>query len=118
MDHRQQRVHRESGHSGYLNNHAPNTPHPLFTGVAGNTAVVLTLAKTPKLWTATNVFIANLAIADISACMLDLPLSAYYQITDDWIFGEVLCMVRPLGLRNETSISCCGINGINPCLPN
>lgn len=68
----------------------------ILLGVVGNTLVVVTVAKTRKMWTATNVFIANLALADISVCVVDLPLSAYYQLTDDWIFGQFLCRVFPL----------------------
>ncbi len=65
----------------------------ILVGAIGNTMVVITVAKTKQMWNATNIFIANLAISDVFVCVLDLPLSVYYQITDRWIFGEALCHV-------------------------
>ena len=65
----------------------------ILVGAIGNTMVVITVVKTRKMWDATNIFIANLAISDVFVCVFDLPLSAYYQITDKWIFGEALCHV-------------------------
>ncbi|KAK2162847.1 hypothetical protein LSH36_90g01011 [Paralvinella palmiformis] len=67
----------------------------IVLGALGNTLVVVTVAKTKQLWNATNIFIANLALADILVCAFDLPLNAYYQITDDWVFGRTLCHVIP-----------------------
>ena len=68
----------------------------IFLGAVGNALVVMTVVRTRKLWNATNIFIANLAFADVFVCVFDLPVSAYYQITDDWIFGEALCRVIPV----------------------
>lgn len=68
----------------------------IFLGTVGNTLVVLTVIRTKKLWNATNIFIANLAFSDVFVCVFDLPISAYYQITDDWIFGSALCKVIPV----------------------
>ena len=65
----------------------------ILVGAIGNIMVVITVVKTRQMWNATNIFIANLAISDVFVCVFDLPLSAYYQITDRWIFGEALCHV-------------------------
>ena len=65
-------------------------------GALGNIMVVLTVIKAKKMWNATNIFIANLAVADIFVCVFDLPLSAYYQITGQWIFGATLCRIIPM----------------------
>lgn len=67
----------------------------IFLGTLGNSLVVLTVIRTRQMWTATNIFIANLALADVFVCVFDLPLSVYYQLTDDWIFGKALCHVIP-----------------------
>jgi hypothetical protein len=32
-----------------------------------------------------------LAMADICLCVFNLPLQLHYQVTDNWIFGSVLC---------------------------
>ena len=68
----------------------------IFLGTVGNSLVVLTVIRTRKLWNATNIFIVNLAFSDVFVCVFDLPISAYYQITDDWIFGPALCKVIPV----------------------
>ena len=65
----------------------------ILVGAIGNVMVVITVVKTRQMWNATNIFIANLAISDVFVCVFDLPLSAHYQITDRWIFGEALCHV-------------------------
>ena len=67
----------------------------IVLGAFGNSMVVITVIRTPALWNATNIFIANLACADILVCVLDLPVSLYYQLTDNWIFGRVLCHMIP-----------------------
>ena len=67
----------------------------IFVGAVGNLLVVLTIVRTKQLWTATNVFIANLAMSDVFVLVLDLPFSAYYQITDYWAFGKILCHIIP-----------------------
>ena len=69
----------------------------IVLGAAGNTMVVITVAKTRQMWNATNIFICNLALTDVFVCIFDLPLSVYYQITDDWRFGQVLCHIIPAG---------------------
>lgn len=64
-------------------------------GTLGNTLVVVTVATTVKLRTATNIFIANLAIADIFVCAFDLPLNLFYLLTDYWPYGRTLCHIIP-----------------------
>ena len=70
----------------------------IVLGAVGNAMVVTTVVRTPALWNATNIFIANLAVADILVCVFDLPVSLYYQLTDNWIFGSVLCHIIPCTL--------------------
>ena len=47
------------------------------------------------MWNATNIFIANLALADVFVCVFDLPLNLYYQLNDRWSYGPALCHVIP-----------------------
>lgn len=60
----------------------------------GNTLVVLAVATTRKLRTVTNVFIVNLACADLLLGVLILPFSAVLEIKDVWIFGQIWCQVK------------------------
>ncbi|XP_012937854.1 octopamine receptor 1-like [Aplysia californica] len=61
--------------------------------LAGNTLVVAAVATTRKLRTVTNVFIVNLACADLLLGVLVLPFSAVLEIKDVWIFGHLWCQV-------------------------
>lgn len=62
--------------------------------LVGNTLVVLAVATSRKLRTVTNVFIVNLACADLLLGVLILPFSAVLEIKDIWIFGHVWCQVN------------------------
>jgi len=62
----------------------------LLLGVFGNGLVFITVAKNPLMRTSTNIFIANLALADIFVCAFDLPLNLYYQVN---------CCVLQLAVR-------------------
>ncbi len=64
-------------------------------GTFGNLLVVLTVTRAKCMQNPTNIFIANLALADIFVCVFDLPLNAHYQITGSWAFGAALCHVIP-----------------------
>lgn len=52
----------------------------LAFGVLGNGLVFVTVASAPRMRTATNIFIANLALADCFVCAFDLPLNLHYQV--------------------------------------
>src|SRR6218665_1160129 len=67
----------------------------IVLGTCGSILVLVTVLKTRHMWSATNIFIPNLALADLFVCAFDLPLTLYYQLTDDWLFGRTLCHVIP-----------------------
>jgi len=64
-------------------------------GSIGNVLVFCVIVRRPEMWSPTNVLIANLAFADIFVCAFVLPVSLYHQLTDDWVFGRVLCHAIP-----------------------
>lgn len=63
----------------------------ILIGMIGNVIVVFIVARNRHMHNVTNVFIANLALSDIGLCVFSLPVQLYYQLTDHWIFGQVLC---------------------------
>ncbi|XP_041353696.1 neuropeptide Y receptor type 5-like [Gigantopelta aegis] len=65
----------------------------IFVGFFGNLVVVIVIVKYRQLHTVTNIFIANLAVADIVLCIFNLPFQLHYQLTDKWAFGEILCHI-------------------------
>jgi hypothetical protein len=44
----------------------------------------------------TNIFILNLALADIFLCLLAVPITPLYSFLGGWHFGESLCYVFPM----------------------
>ena len=65
----------------------------ILLGLLGNTVVVFVVVRNRKMQNVTNIFIANLALSDISLSVYSLPIQLYYQLTDNWIFGEVMCRI-------------------------
>ncbi|XP_012864755.1 PREDICTED: neuropeptides B/W receptor type 1 [Dipodomys ordii] len=59
-------------------------------GLAGNSAVLLVLLRTPRMKTVTNLFILNLAIAD-ELFTLVLPVNIADFLLRQWPFGELMC---------------------------
>lgn len=57
-----------------------------LTAVVGNVMVVVVVAKTPKMGTVTNLFIANLAIADILVAIFCIPIT----FLDNIYYGEYI----------------------------
>ena len=53
----------------------------IIVGTLGSLLVFMSVVSTRQMWTATNVFIANLALTDLVVCAFDLPLSLHYQVT-------------------------------------
>jgi hypothetical protein len=52
----------------------------IVLGSVGSLLVILSIARSRLMWTATNVFIANLALSDLFVCAFDLPIMLHYQV--------------------------------------
>ncbi|XP_028515670.1 QRFP-like peptide receptor isoform X2 [Exaiptasia diaphana] len=63
-------------------------------GTFGNMLVLLVTRK-QRMRTVTNVFIANLALADLAVCVFSIPISLAYTSLGYWPFGQVLCQTMP-----------------------
>lgn len=61
-------------------------------GLCGNTLVIYVILRYAKMKTVTNIYILNLAIADV-LCMMSLPFIALQLALVHWPFGEALCRV-------------------------
>lgn len=97
------------GNDSYPNdtNPDPNEPHQDKTssvvitfiyfmvcavGLCGNTLVIYVILRYAKMKTVTNIYILNLAVADV-LCMMCLPFIALQLALVHWPFGEALCRV-------------------------
>ena len=64
----------------------------ICTGVTGNVLVILAVTQVPSMKTVTNVFIGNLACADLIVTTICCPLVLNHMVTyPDWTLGENMC---------------------------
>ena len=71
----------------------------ILAAVFGNSLILTSLYRFTCLQTKTNVFVLNLAIADLFLAVLAMPFTLVSSITYDWIFGTVMCQI--LGALNS-----------------
>ncbi|CAN7997771.1 unnamed protein product [Ixodes pacificus] len=63
----------------------------MVLAVLGNAMVVLTVVRHRGMRTRTNMFIVNLAVADILVAVLDMPVSLATLLRGDWTLGYGFC---------------------------
>jgi len=59
-------------------------------GLCGNSLVIYVILRYAKMKTVTNIYILNLAVADV-LCMMSLPFISMQLALVHWPFGETLC---------------------------
>lgn len=75
-------------------------------GLCGNTLVIYVILRYAKMKTVTNIYILNLAVADV-LCMMSLPFIALQLALVHWPFGEVLCrVIMTVGRWKQRRFSC------------
>lgn len=60
----------------------------------GNTMVLIVVARHRGMRTRTNMFLCNLATADLLCTAIDMPFSLATVIKGDWVFGETFCYIN------------------------
>ncbi|GAB1597435.1 probable G-protein coupled receptor 83 [Argonauta hians] len=73
--------------------------------VIGNGLVILVIIKNKRMQTVTNLFIANLAIADVITGMFAIPFQFQAALLQRWIFAHFLCSLAPFVLTMSVSVS-------------
>lgn len=63
--------------------------------VIGNSLVILTLVQNQGMRTITNLFLLNLAIADLLVGVFCMPFTLVGIVLKDFVFGSVLCKFIP-----------------------
>ncbi|KAG8506337.1 Somatostatin receptor type 5 [Galemys pyrenaicus] len=83
-------------------------------GLGGNALVIYVVLRHAKMKTVTNIYILNLAVADV-LFMLGLPFLATQYAMSYWPFGAVLCrLVTTLdGVNQFTSIFCLTVMSVD-----
>ena len=65
----------------------------LVLGTIGNILVILVIAKRRKMRTVTNYLILNLACADLTVLISNIPFDLIRQFKEKWVFGRVGCKI-------------------------
>ena len=73
---------------------APALGVVMLFAMFGNITLIVTISRNSKLRTRTNMFILNLACADLGVALLCMPFSIITCFTRDWIFGNILCQLN------------------------
>ncbi|XP_049760624.1 somatostatin receptor type 5 [Elephas maximus indicus] len=83
-------------------------------GLGGNTLVIYVVLRYAKMKTVTNIYILNLAVADV-LFMLGLPFLATQNAVSYWPFGSLLCRVVMTldGINQFTSIFCLTVMSVD-----
>jgi len=74
-------------------------------GILGNLLVLVVIVTQAPMQTTTNMYILNMAIADILMCLVSVPLTPLSTFLDRWIFGEVLCKFLPASQGTSVYVS-------------
>lgn len=64
----------------------------VFLGSLGNGLVIYTLSKNGDM-TASNCYIINLAVADLTFLLIVVPSTAASYSNPDWLFGDFICRI-------------------------
>lgn len=74
-------------------------------GIFGNLLVCFVVIRNRAMQTVTNLFITNLALADILLCIFAVPFTPLYTFQGSWNFGSLLCHIMPFAQGCSVYIS-------------
>lgn len=80
-----------------------------IVGLSGNVLVCFAVWRNRSMRTVTNIFIVNLAIADLAVIIICLPPTLLSDVTETWYFGFAMCkialflQVRDIRIRAKIS---------------
>lgn len=66
----------------------------ILLSIIGNVLVILTVCRNRQMRTRTNIFLVNLAVADVMVAMFNMPVALVTLIRGRWVFGKALCDVN------------------------
>ncbi|CAD5224184.1 unnamed protein product [Bursaphelenchus okinawaensis] len=65
-------------------------------GLVGNGGVFLAVLQNKRLRSARNIFLLNLILTDILLCLTGIPVTPWYALSKEWVFGSLMCRLMPL----------------------
>lgn len=78
----------------------------------GNILVCHVIFMHRRMWTVTNFFIVNLAVADLLVACINVPFNIARNLLDDWPFGSVMCHLLNFSLMVSVYVSTFTLLGI------
>ncbi|CAH1783876.1 unnamed protein product [Owenia fusiformis] len=84
----------------------------ILFGAAGNGLVTLVVIRNPHMRTPRNIFIINLAISDLTLCLLTQPLNMFKMLRKDWPLGDFMCKMVPMFQGTNVFVSTISITAI------
>lgn len=73
--------------------------------IIGNGLVILVIAKDKRMQTVTNIFIGNLAVADVIIGLFTTPFQFHPALVQRWDFPHFLCSIAPSFKTLSVSVS-------------
>ena len=68
----------------------------ISVGLLGNVAVALVIAKKHETIAARNLYVINLAISDITLCLICMPFTLASLMEKNWSLGTTICKLIPV----------------------
>ncbi|KAG7169641.1 Neuropeptide F receptor-like 2 [Homarus americanus] len=68
----------------------------ITVGILGNLIVAFVIGHRPELRTARNVYIINLAVSDVSMCLVCMPFTLVGLLHKNWSLGNFICKLVPV----------------------
>ncbi|XP_018564523.1 neuropeptide F receptor [Anoplophora glabripennis] len=75
----------------------------IILGALGNTLVIISVVRKPAMRTPRNMFIVNLAVADLLLCTVTMPLTLMEILTKYFPLGNNLFICKLIGILQATS---------------
>ncbi|CAH1111132.1 unnamed protein product [Psylliodes chrysocephalus] len=75
----------------------------ILMGALGNTLVIVSVIRKPAMRTPRNMFIVNLAVADLLLCTITMPLTLMEILTKYFPLGNSLFICKLIGILQATS---------------
>nr|XP_022313642.1 orexin receptor type 2-like [Crassostrea virginica]XP_022313643.1 orexin receptor type 2-like [Crassostrea virginica] len=82
-------------------------------GLSGNVLVCFAVWRNRSMRTVTNIFIVNLAIADLTVIIICLPPTLLADVTETWYFGFIMCKVALFLQTTSVAVSVFTLSAIS-----
>ncbi|XP_060868157.1 neuropeptide F receptor-like isoform X2 [Metopolophium dirhodum] len=68
----------------------------MIVGLSANLTVIYVVARRAQMHTSRNLYIVNLAVSDMTLCLVCMPFTLTSILRHQWTMGTVLCKLVPL----------------------